>query len=200
MVKNSKTKTKKKSKAAAKYVAKRYVAPEGAEVLGQAIVGYFDNLTSYQLDPVIERYGLNAEAFDPQAWYPMQVLFDVVAEANPDNDYTVGVALGKAVGESILRMLDIPDATSFLETYIHVVPSQVHRNLPEGYGFNITKIDEGHYWVMNNTPHSTSGVYGYLWEVMRNLVPSGDFIVQLVNNSDFIADVPATIEVKFSVE
>lgn len=181
----------------AEYVAQRYVAPEGAEVLGMALVGYFDNLASHQLDPVLERYGFSKETFDPQGWYPMQTMFDLVVEANPHDDHTVAVALGKAVAETMLFVLDVPDTTRFIETYIQLPHEQFHRNIPEGYGYLVTKLDEGHYYLKNNTPHSTSGFYGYLWEALRRLT-DGKFTLRLLDSSDFVTDRPATFEVMFT--
>lgn len=190
-------KAKKKKKTA--YVAQRFVAPEGAEVLGASAAVFFDNLASHQLDPVLAKHGFTQESFDPQAWYPLQFLLDLADEANPNDDHVIGVALGKALAQRLINMLNVPDAQTFVEVSLNQVQEVVNRNIPEEFGYQITKIDEGHYLVHNNTPFSNNGIYGYLWEAMRILVGTeGTFSVRLTEDTDFDAATPATFEVTFS--
>ncbi len=179
------------------YVARRYQAPDGAEMLGYAAVSYLDNLVSHQVIPIFKKYGYRFEDFAPDKWYSLQFFYDIAAEANPTQDYMLDVATGKSAANLLLESITDPDATSFIEIYMNSVYTKIYRNLPDGYGLRFKKLAEGHYQITNNTAGANAGVYGFLWESLRRLTEN-HFTIEVVEGSDIMSESPVTFEVTFT--
>lgn len=181
------------------YQAIQMHAPEGAEVLGAAMMAWFDNLGMDTISPILAKYHLTAEDIQPENWYPFSIFDDIYkAVYHSPGGSTALVAVGKASAENLVSRETVHSAENWLE---NVLPPETHtftRNVPEGYGFRIEKVSEGNYRFINNTGIPNDLIYGYLWEGLRILVPEPkDFTVAPI--SGYYRDSPegAVFEVRW---
>lgn len=181
------------------YRAVTYQAPQGAEIVGGAIEGFFETLTQDVLDPILERYNITRSNFDPQKWYPLQVMYDITQEGVVNGDYNVETAMGKAVAADIIQMYGLRDLTEFFEKDLNEVAVSAIRNVPVGFGYNVTKLGHQYYHVQINLPSADYTVYGYVWEVMRLLRREGENF-QVIPESGFgVGNTPGSFEAKWGL-
>lgn len=160
------------------YRAVPFHAPEGSEIIGIAVKGYFNNLQQDSIQPILDQYNLKSEDIDDNGWYPLQTLYDVDKEIykQPGGNLNL-VAVGKAIASNVLDS-SITDLEEFLNVHLNRTATTAIRNVPEGFGYIVEKIGHQHYRITSNVPTSNDTVYGYLWEVCRLLKkPTEEFVL-----------------------
>jgi len=168
----------------ARYIAKPYVAgtPQ-AEVIGQTMISFADNLRADVIRPILKKRDL--ENIDPDHWYSHQLWLDILKEM----DETLGgqaseafVAFGMKVVENAVmppEIQTIPDALNAL----HAIHHANLRNIPEEEGYDVRKVEENKYLVFHNTPNPEDGIYGFLWGMARRFRgENSNFSVKKINN------------------
>jgi hypothetical protein len=154
------------------YVAKPFIAGSPtAEVIGQVVLAFAQNLEADEIAPLLPKYGL--DNIDPEKWYSHQSWMNVLRDLSqlPGSDSAM-VAFGKKVVETAVmppEMDSIPKALHAL----HAIHHLNLRNIPQ---------DEG-YVVYHNTPNPDTAIYGFLWGMASRFRASGEkFKVQQVPN------------------
>ncbi len=168
----------------AQYVAKPYVAgtPE-AEVVGQTMISFADNLRSEVIRPILEKHGLTDIKEDQ--WYSHQLWMDILKEMDDTLGGQAGeafVAFGMKVVENAVmppEIKTIPDALNAL----HAIHHANLRNVPEEEGYRVRQVEERRYIVFHNTPNPDDAIYGFLWGMVRRFRPTNaTFSVRRINN------------------
>ncbi len=168
----------------ARYIAKPFVAGTSqAEVIGQTMISFADNLEAEILKPILKKHGL--EVIDENKWYPHQLWLDILKEMSD----TLGgeassafVAFGKQVVQNAVMpdvIKTIPDALNALNAIHHANL----RNVPEEEGYSIEVKSEKDYIVYHNTPNPDDAIYGFLWALVARFKQSGEsFTVRIIPN------------------
>lgn len=168
----------------ARYVAKPFIAgtPQ-AEVIGQTMISFADNLEASLIEPILEKHGLSN--INPEAWYSHQLWMDILKEMND----TLGgeatsafVAFGRQVVNNAVMpdfIKTIPDALNAL----HAIHHANLRNIPEEEGYSIEVRGEKDYIVYHNTPNPDDAIYGFIWGLAARFKGQGEtFTVQKIDN------------------
>lgn len=166
----------------AKYVAKPFVAgsPQ-AEVIGQTVIAFLENLQADEIAPILPKYGL--DNIDPDKWYPHQAWFDVLREVNEMPNASANlVAFGKKVVQTAVLPPEIDSIPKVLNL-LHTIHHLNLRNVPEEEGYVVKEIGEKHYHVYQNTPNPDDGIYGFIWGLAaRYKAPDEVFVVRMIDN------------------
>ena len=167
-----------------KYVAQPFIAGSPkAEVIGQAVLAFAENLESDLVKPLLPKHGL--DKVEPDGWYSHQAWMDVLKEMND----TLGgqaqfafVAFGRKVVEKAAMPPEIQSIPDILNA-LHAIHHMNLRNIPEDEGYHIEKLDEKHYQVYENTPNPTDAIYGFIWGLVARFRQENEqFTVKIVDN------------------
>jgi hypothetical protein len=168
------------------YVAKPFEAgtPQ-AEVIGQTMLAFSENLRADAVVPILEKHGLSN--IDPDRWYSHQLWMDVLndmAESLGGEASSAFVAFGKQVVQSAVmppEIQTIPDALNAL----HAIHHANLRNVPEAEGYSLEVVGDKHYIVYHNTPNPDDAIYGFLWGLAARFKGPGEtFRVHKIDNPD----------------
>ena len=168
----------------ARYVAQSFVAgtPQ-AEVIGQTMLSFADNMEADVIKPILEANNLTD--IDPEQWYSHQVWMDILKEMEESlagGASSAFVAFGRQVVENAVmppEMQTIPDALNAL----HAIHHANLRNVPEDEGYSLEKVADGHYIVFHNTPNPDDAIFGFLWGLAaRFKKPDEVFTVRQIDN------------------
>lgn len=183
----------------AHYVAKPFVAgtPQ-AEVIGQVVLAFSQNLEAAQIAPLLPKYGL--DNVDPDQWYPHQNWMNVLRDIAQDDtgaSSSALVAFGKQVVETAVMPPEIDTIPKALNA-LHAIHHMNLRNIPEEEGYTIVEKGPQHYWVYHNTPNPGDTIYGFLWGLAARYKGDGErFVVRIIDNPN-PDDVPGSLfEVKW---
>jgi hypothetical protein len=166
------------------YVAKPYVAgSKEAEVIGQTMLSFADNMDADVIEPILARYDMTD--IDPEAWYPHQVWMDILKamdESLGGRASPAFVAFGKQVVQNAVmppEIQSIPDALNAL----HAIHHANLRNIPEEEGYTIEQVKDRHYIVYHNTPNPDDAIFGFLWALAARYKKSTEtFRVRQIKN------------------
>lgn len=166
-----------------KYVAKPFVAgtPQ-AEVIGQTVLAFAQNLEAETVAPLLPKYGL--DNIDPEKWYPHQAWFNVLKDLSEmsGGGSSALVAFGRKVVETAVMPPEIDTIPKMLHA-LHAIHHMNLRNVPEEEGYQIEEISEKHYIVYHNTPNPDDSIYGFLWGLAaRFKAPGEQFVVRKIDN------------------
>ena len=166
----------------ARYAAKPYVAgtPQ-AEVIGQTVMAFIDNLQADEIAPLLPQHGFAEIA--PDRWYPHQNWMDVLKElAEMPNSSVNFVAFGRSVVEKAVMPPEIDSIPKALNL-LHMIHHMNLRNIPEDEGYKIKVLGEKHYQVYHNTPNPDDGIYGFIWGMCARFKQPGEaFTVRRIEN------------------
>lgn len=183
------------------YVAKPFVAgtPE-AEVIGQAVLAFSENLESDMIAPLLPRHNLGN--IDPEAWYPhqnwMNVLQDIETEMGGQAQ-SAFVAFGKQVVASVVMPDDIKTIPDVLNA-LHDIHHLNLRNIPKEEGYQIEQKGDQHYYVYHNTPNPDDAIYGFLWAFAQRFKgPVDQFLVRILPENPRPDICRSTFEVKWGI-
>lgn len=177
---------------------RQFEAPDGAEIMGVGVIGVFDTLTQNQIDPILAAHGLNMADIDQESWYPLQVYWDLwrVIHDSPGGSQSL-VAIGKSIAQNVTNPDEIGSVDVFITQVLNQTATGLIRNVPDGYGYIIEKVDSQHYEVTNNTGSSNDLVFGYIWESVRMLANGRDFTVAPIAGYAPDSDEGATFSVSW---
>lgn len=162
---------------------RQFEAPADAEIMGIGIRGVFENLADEQLAPILAEYNLSKDALDDEAWYSLQLYFDLYREIhNANSGYMHLVSIGKAIAANVTDPAAIGDLDTFVNQTLNETATTVIRNTPPGYGYIIEELGENHYAITNNTGSSNDLVYGYIWESVRLIAGKRSFNFKPMKN------------------
>jgi hypothetical protein len=187
---------------ATRYVAKTYVAGSpDAEVIGQIVLSFTENLRADLVKPILPRYGL--DNVDPEEWYPHQAWMNVlqdIAESEPEQAGQVFVAFGMKAVEKAVMPPELDTIEKVLNA-LHAIHHANLRNIPADEGYHVEKKGEGHLWVYQNTPNPDSAIYGFIYGMAQRFCPEGeDFLVEMIPNPNPDVHPGALYEVKWGPE
>jgi hypothetical protein len=166
-----------------KYVAKEFVAssPE-AQTLGGPIQAYTQNLKTEEIQPFLQKYGL--QAIKPDEWVPQQLVLDF-QQAIANSSVNSGENL-VAIGLRLVETLPFPDTTQSIEDAVlafNGMMKQVFRNVPADENISVQAKRPGYLLVITNLPYAKDAVFGYMWGLAKRYRPSGaQFSVEPVEN------------------
>ncbi len=182
-----------------KYVARPFVAgsPE-AEVIGQVVLAFIQNLEAKQVAPLLPKYGL--DNIDPEKWYPHQSWMNVLKELCEQSGSSQAlVAFGRKVVETAVMPPEIDSIPKVLDL-LHTIHHLNVRNIPEDEGYKIEKLGEKHYMVYENTPNPEDAIYGFIWGLAaRYKAPGEHFVVLKVPNPKSDESPGKAFEVKWGI-
>lgn len=182
------------------YVAQPYIAgtPQ-AEVIGQTMIAFSENMESDVILPLLEKRGL--ATIDPEAWYPHQVWMDILKEMadtlGEGSATTAFVAFGRKVVETAVMPPEINTIPDVLNA-LHAIHHANLKNIPEEEGYMIEQRGPQHYLVYHNTPNPEEAIYGFLWGLAaRFRGPNEVFVVRLLEQNDRPDRARSVYEVKW---
>lgn len=161
----------------APYIAQKYVAAPGSEMIGQLLIGMVGNVQKEETLPIIKKHGL--DQIDPQRWYPMQQAMDCLREIY-EGPFNVTENL-TAIG---MTAADVPPGVDSLEGLLEFLPrfySVLFRNVPAEEGWKVRKLGARHYHMIYNAPAPDQVMYGILWQFANVLKPAGQrFVIRIL--------------------
>ncbi|MEL6148920.1 MAG: hypothetical protein AAFU54_22865 [Chloroflexota bacterium] len=170
-----------------------YRAPEGSEIAGGVIESFLEHLDQ----DVIDRFKFNRSAFDRSHWYPYQLFLDMARDVTARGGSGVETAIGKSLGQDITRLFAITDLKYFIERGLTNTANIAFRNVPDGFGYVTTKLGYDHYHIKIQVPSPDYMVYGYVWEVSRQLCPKGVHFSLIVDREFGEGSKPGSFTIKW---
>ena len=152
---------------------RKLICPPGAEVLGQNISAFSDNLQGEYLEKIMRKHDL--VDLDPEGWYPLQNLMDALNEIaeNGNNMSSSFVAIGKRIGEILPMPPGMENATlvQVLEMWDDLY-QYLHRNADVGE-VRLEKVTDKHYKTIHSNLYPDDMSYGLLYAYGRRFLPRG---------------------------
>lgn len=147
---------------------KQFEAPAGAEIMGVAILGFYENFEQETVTALLSERGLSKGSIRPDGWYDLQIYFDIYRDLlKQPNGTSDLVNIGKATAQNITQPREIDGLEGFITTELQRSATGVIRNVPDGYGYTIEQLGPNHYRVVNDTGAPNDLIYGYIWEGLR---------------------------------
>lgn len=165
-----------------KYIAKPFVAgtPQ-AEVLGQVVAAFAENLESETVKPLLPKHGL--DNIDPEKWYPHQSWMNVLKELS---ETPGGSSALVAFGRKVVETAVMPPEMDSIPKMLHSLQAIHHlnlRNIPADEGYVVEEVSEKLYRVIHNTPNPRDAIYGFLWGLAQRFrAPGEPFTVRMVES------------------
>lgn len=181
----------------ADYVATPYVAGSpNAEVIGQTVLAFVDNLEADVIAPLLPKHGL--DKIDPEGWYSHQAWMDVLKDLSAlPGASSAFVAFGRKVVENAVMPPEVDSIPKVLNL-LHTIHHLNLRNVPEQEGYSVEQKGEHHYWVYHNTPNPDDAIYGFIWGlVARYKAPGEHFVVRRVTGVENPAHPGSIFEIKW---
>ena len=152
------------------YIAKQFDSPEDLEIRGVVLDAFKHNLQEEMTEPIFNKHGLDSNNLSSDEWYSQSVMSDIYREIYRNGGGSSSlIAMGKASVDITLDLLKPDSIETFIENINEPILSQM-RNLPDGYGWIVEKLGDQHYRITNNTDAPNDLMYGYLWEMLRQLI------------------------------
>ena len=179
------------------FTAKQMASPEGLTVAGIVINQFKDNLAKNVTDPIMQEYQLTN--IDDDAFYPASVVDKLYKAVYKDgNGQQALVAMGKASASTTLDFIK-PESPKDVLDNVHNVFTAYLRNMPEGFGIIVTKLEDNKFKVWNNTQVPNDLIYGFLWECVRVTRPEKSrFAIMPLEGYDRKSEVGAKFEVSWN--
>jgi hypothetical protein len=132
---------------------------------------YFTNLESDFVVPIVARYGLRLDEIDTNQWYSLQLYYDIDKEIYQGiNGSEALVAIGKATIANMLSRSSYVDLEDYLLNGLTTLAARDFiRNVPETFGFFVSKIAPNRFRLQSNLPAANETIYGAVWEACRML-------------------------------
>lgn len=147
------------------YTATQMEAPEGLTIAGIVLSQFRDNLARDITDPIMDKHSLIN--IDNEVFYSAKIMDEIYREIfYGTNGQQILVAMGKASATTTLDFIKPKSPNDILDN-IHNVFTAYLRNMPEGFGMIVKKLDDRKFEVWNNTQVPNDLIYGFLWECLR---------------------------------
>lgn len=152
----------------------RYTCDPKLEVMGFVPLGFFGNLQEDTIRPILNDLGLNITQFQPDAWYPFQLVLDILDRFQQYGDTMFNyVAFGMRVAETayLPPELSSEDFAQFLLNFEKLYP-QRYRNGNPGY-VHVQRLAERQIRLMFDVPYPDDTFYGLFYGYCLRLLPQG---------------------------
>lgn len=151
----------------------RYLAfdPQ-AEMTGMTVLSFVKSIMRENITGILKRHGL--ETIDPQGWYPVQPLLDILSEISesPNSSsifVSIGVAAAQLALEGVLPSMKTPTLYEFFGQYDAMWKLR-HRNGDGGY-VRYEPVDPNHLIIHVKTPYPDDVFYGAIYGYARFFCP-----------------------------
>lgn len=150
----------------------RPICPPQAEVIGQVMMSYIDNIQAEEIRPLLEKYGV--VNIEPEAWYKLQPWLNVINELSKQPNFTSNmVAVGLKVAEYAVMPPEMKDVTLDMilmgwneHFYVN------HRNADLGH-ITTEKVADKHYLMTHCHVYPDDLSYGLAYGFARIMLPKG---------------------------
>ncbi|MFN7209415.1 MAG: hypothetical protein ACK4P1_03350 [Aggregatilineales bacterium] len=127
----------------------------------------FDSIRPH-MEAIFKVYGLPPK-IDPNAWYPLQLYYDITKRLNSEQLISIGVRVINAAAfppeiDSIQKAIELLMATHHLNL----------RNVPEGDGYSDYHFDEHRITFRENTTFPHDPMYGYIYGLVQRYKKPGE--------------------------
>jgi hypothetical protein len=143
-----------------------------AEIIGEAVLSFFENLQREEIAPVLAKNGLGV--VDPAQWYSQQLCLDIFADiANCTTHVSTNFM---AIGVKNAQLQSLPGEIGSFMSFLNRLSLHGHcvgRHTSHGDRLVVLFLAEGRALVTNDTPYPDEAVYGYLWAMARRLLGRG---------------------------
>jgi hypothetical protein len=150
---------------------RKLIAPApNAEVFGESVLGYVNCLQVDEIFPILSRHGL--EKVDPQSWYPMQNLLDVLKEIQ-DEPQNVSESL-VSIGMKILEIATVPPTINSIPSVLEsfsVLYRMHHRNVTDN-GWLYESLGLNHIQITHTSAYPADVAYGLIWGGVKRFRPA----------------------------
>ena len=163
-----------------------------AQVIGQVMQAFIENIRSEDVKPVLEQHGLTE--IKPDEWYPQSLFAEIYDELERDGQGQNIVAIGMKT----LDTLEFPEGTNDIMGALQVLPAmyqQIHQGIGDNEGWRIEKVNDKHIRVTFNSPYSDYAAYGYLYSIARRFRPEGSRFT--VKPQTFATGEPAVFNIEW---
>jgi hypothetical protein len=148
-----------------------YTSPPGAEILGQNIRAWAENLQGSDTAPIMKKYGL--VDVNPNGWYPLESLMNAMNDL-VKNPKTVSSLV--AIGMEIGRIVPLPPELTLGQVLMgwNDVYQSLHRKGDVG-AIHTEKINDKHYRITFTDVYPDDFSYGIMYGYARRLLPLGTY-------------------------
>jgi len=145
---------------------------------GQVFLSIVQSINFFDFEPVVNEWLTESKikTIDPSAWYPRQEWLNLLKKLEKysnttENQVSIGI---KVIENSELPPdLVIANVLDAINVLIMVYVNE-QKNLPEGdKGYEVTKIDDTHYDILDTNPYLFHVNYGYIWGILRRFLKTG---------------------------
>lgn len=150
----------------------RPICPPEAEVIGQVMLSYIDNIQADEIHPLLEKYGV--ANVKPDEWYRVKPWLDVINDLSKEPNFTTNmVAVGLKVAEYALMPPEMKDVT--LEMILMGWNDHFYTNHRNGdLGSIVTeKISDKHFRMTHCHIYPDDLSYGLAYGFARIMLPKG---------------------------
>ncbi len=146
-------------------------SPE-TELVGFTVLSLITNITHTEIRDILHRHGL--AQVDPQQWYPLQQVLDVLSDVAAETDHTTNfVSIGMAAAEQSIRHLPPEIEALSLEQFILLYP-QIYKSRMRcgelGY-IQTDKVSDTEFVITLRTPFPDNVMYGLYYAFVRHFLP-----------------------------
>ena len=143
-----------------------------AEVIGQNVQAFIQNLQAADIKPALERHGLTQ--IDPTAWYPIQKWLDVLSDLSGESGAMFNfVAIGAAIAQTAMLPPEVEKLTFEQIIFgINDFYQMQHRNGNAGE-IKVSKVAEKHLVLDVYVPYPDDLEYGTAFGFARRFLPEG---------------------------
>ena len=142
------------------------------EISGQTLQAYMDNVQAETIVPIFKRYGISNP--DPEKWYPLQPVLDVLKELSTGDSATTNlVAIGAKIAEYGVEPEDIIEAP--LPVVLEHWNAHMHASFRNGDPGTIEteKVHDKFYKVRQKNLFPDDFCYGLAFGFARSRLPLG---------------------------
>lgn len=143
-----------------------------AEVIGQTMLSFIDNLQSDRIMPLLKRHGL--DDIQPDQWYPLQDWLEVLNDLAREGDFSSSVvAIGMQITEKMLVPPEVEQLSlgEILEMWNDLYQMQ-HRGADVGC-VRTEKVAPNHYVCTQEVMYPDDMSYGVAYGMARRWLPHG---------------------------
>ena len=142
---------------------------------GQVFLSIVQSINFFDFESVVNTWLAESKigTIDPAAWYPRQEWLNLLKKLEKysntsENQVSIGVkVIENAELPPDLMITDVADAINIL---IMVYVNE-QKNLPEGdTGYEVRKVDEKTYEILDTNPYLFHVNYGYIWGILRRFL------------------------------
>lgn len=153
-----------------------YECDPNTELTGQTALALTQNINYQNIQAIIERHHMTQ--IDPQKWYPLQDLLDILKEIAVESNSTFNFV---SIGMAAVEVGHIPPeiAQLSLEEFLHQYDKIYKMRHRHGDAGSITteKVAPNHLRVTLKIPYPDDVFYGVIYAYARRFLPTGTRVV-----------------------